>query len=105
MLDAIDPLRPRDHAFEHGRREHVDHRRPLRRADRDLRVLQRSQIGGSAHVEARELRTERDRPLDQRVRVVGDDDHGVIGEKRVGAARRAEQPRELAVGLGDRGDL
>ena len=67
--------------------QRVDHRRALRRAQRDLGLVV-ARAARRQEVEVVEGAVELDAPLDRRVRVVGDDDHRVLVEERVGAAAR-----------------
>ena len=106
VLDAFEAARAIHDRAQQARLEHVDHRCARVRTQRDLRAAGLAQIGRQADVEApREVRDERDRALDERVRVVGDDDDRVLGEEAIDAATGLEQPPDLAVGLGQRVEL
>ena len=95
------PEHLRQHVLARLGHEDVDHRRALRRADGDLRVVGLR----PARARDREVAEGVDdvHPLlDRRVRVVGDDDHRVVGEERVGPAGGVHDPLELVVGVVDR---
>ena len=91
-------------ALSGGVHQHVDHRRALRRAQRDLGVA-RARAGGRQHAPVRERAGEVDRALDVRVRVVGHDDHRVLVEERLDAAAGLHDAPQLGVGGRDRLDL
>ena len=84
--------------------EHVDRAGAGDRADRELGALDRLVRAEHAPVGGQRL-DQRQRLLDPRLGVVGDQDHGVLGEELLQPAGGLDQLGEGGVGAGDRLDL
>ena len=109
VCDAVDGERARGGGRAHrvalGLVQGVHHRRALRRAHGDPRLLlaraPRSSRGRE-HAEVGELVLQCDRLDNRHLRVVGHDDDCVLPQELLDPAARVEHSRELQVGLGDR---